>query len=222
MCITICGWTFRKQVCNMFFHFLKSQTEKYTAMFYLIIGVFTVTQVEACSIISLDHKRIISRERWNEVPTGPWHIVIHFFTEVCLIRVRQDVVRGGIVKKQNIVQIGVWFGCGIPDLQCQTSVAYKNTEKNPKLVAEIYITQWPFKRSHVNIEIWKFFPTGLFNFFFFLPEKVVGTGDGCAEVVQMISVDVSDSTLHFLPEIVLTKGITMNKNMCLKFILKHY
>lgn len=52
-----------------------------------------------------------------------------------------------------------------------------------------------------------------------LPEKVVGTGDGCAEVVQMISVDVSDSTLHFLPEIVLTKGITMNKNMCLKFIL---
>lgn len=128
--ITICGWTFRKQVCNMFFHFLKSQIEKYTAMFYLIIGVFTVTQVEACSIISLDHKRIISRERWNEVPTGPWHIVIHFFTEVCLIRVRQNVVWGGIVKKQNIVQIGVWFGCGIPDLQCQTSVAYKNTEKN--------------------------------------------------------------------------------------------
>lgn len=67
----------------------------------------------------------------------------------------------------------------------------------------------------------QFFPTGLFNFFF-LPEKVVGTGDGCAEVVQMISVDVSDTTLHFLPEIVLTKGITMNKNMCLKFILKHY
>lgn len=58
--------------------------------------------------------------------------------------------------------------------------------------------------------------------FFFLPEKVVGTGDGCAEVVQMISVDVSDSTLHFLPEIVSKKGITMNKNMCLKFILKHY
>lgn len=152
----------------MFFHFLKSQTEKYTAMFYLIIGVFTVTQVEACSIISLDHKRIISRVWWNEVPTGPWHIVIHFFTEVCLIRVRQNVVWGGIVKKQNIVQIGVWFGCGIPDLQCQTSVAYKNTEKNPKLVAEIYITQWPFKRSHVNMEIWnQFFPMGLFKFFFF-------------------------------------------------------
>lgn len=112
-------------ICS--FIFSKSQIEKYTAMFYLIIGVFTVTQVEACSIISLDHKRIISRVRWNEVPTGPWHIVIHFFTEVCLIRVRQNVVWGGIVKKQNIVQIGVWFGCGIPDLQCQTSVAYKNT-----------------------------------------------------------------------------------------------
>lgn len=172
MGITICGWSFRKQVCDMFFHFLKSQIEKYTAMFYLIIGVFTVTQVEACSIISLDHKRIISRVRWNEVPTGPWHIVIHFFTEVCLIRVRQDVVRGGIVKKQNIVQIGVWFGCGIPDLQCQTSVAYKNTEKKPKLVAEIYITQWPFKCSHVNMEIWnQFFPTGLFNLFFFYLRK---------------------------------------------------
>lgn len=156
----------------MFFHFLKSQIEKYTAMFYLIIGVFTVTQVEACSIISLDHKRIISRVRWNEVPTGPWHIVIHFFTEVCLIRVRQNVVWGGIVKKQNIVQIGVWFGCGIPDLQCQTSVAYKNTEKTPKLVAEIYITQWPFKCSHVNMEIWnQFFPTGLFNLFFFTWES---------------------------------------------------
>lgn len=47
--------------------------------------------------------------------------------------------------------------------------------------------------------------------FFVLPEKVVGTGDGCAEVVQMISVDVSDWTLHFLPEIVFIKGITNNE-----------
>lgn len=46
---------------------------------------------------------------------------------------------------------------------------------------------------------------------FVLPEKVVGTGDGCAEVVQMISVDVSDWTLHFLPEIVFIKGITNNE-----------
>lgn len=68
------------------------------------------------------------------------------------------------------------------------------------------------------MKIWnQFFPTGLFIIIFFLPEKVVGTGDGCAEVVQMISVDVSDSTLHFLPEIYI--GITMNKNMCLKLDL---
>lgn len=68
------------------------------------------------------------------------------------------------------------------------------------------------------MKIWnQFFPTGLFIIFFFLPEKVVGTGDGCAEVVQMISVDVSDSTLHFLPEIFI--GITMNKNMCVKLDL---
>lgn len=127
--ITITEWTSRNQVCNMFFYFLKMSKWKFTAMFYLIIRVSTVTQVEACSIVSLDHKRIISRVRRYKVSTGPRHIVIHVFTEVRLIRVWQNVVWGGIVKKQNIVQIGVWFGCGIPNLQCQTPVAYINKEK---------------------------------------------------------------------------------------------
>lgn len=49
------------------------------------------------------------------------------------------------------------------------------------------------------------FPSWVVYVFFVLPEKVVGTSDGCAEVVQMISVDVSDWTLHFLPEIVFYK-----------------